>query len=218
MIGAPPIGGDQARETARHELRKTIYHRDDPSVVDRIFRKVGDWVNSIFGGSSAGHASGGMSTGSLVVIIVIVALVGAAIWWRLGGVRRNVVERDALLGEKPGAAKDHRAESERLAAAGQWAEAIRERLRAIARDLEERAILTPRPGRTADELAMEAGAALPGQAAELREGVRIFDDVWYGGRTASSEGYQRLAELDKNVRSARPESLETMENGLVSPQ
>jgi Domain of unknown function (DUF4129) len=218
-MSATPIGRDQAREVARRELHKTIYHRDDPSVIDRIFKKISDWLNSLFGGSPNGHASSGMSWGSLIVIIALVVLVAAAIWWRLGGVRRSATEHGALLDDEHGTAKDHRAESERLASAGQWAEAIRERLRAIARDLEERAILTPRPGRTADELAAEAGPALPGQAAALGEGVRIFDDVWYGGRAATSDGYQRLADLDKNVRSTRPESLETIiADGLVSPR
>jgi Domain of unknown function (DUF4129) len=212
MIGADlvhPIGRDQARELARQELRKTIYHRDDPSVVDRIVSRITDWLNNLFGHSVAPHTSSGMSWGGLIVLVAVVVIVVAAIWWRLGGVRRSAAQSNALLDDQAGSAKDHRSESERLAAAGQWAEAIRERLRAIARDLEERAILTPRPGRTADELATEAGSALPGQAAALHEGVRIFDDVWYGGRTPSADGYQRLTALDESVRSAKPEPLRT---------
>jgi hypothetical protein len=81
---------------------------------------------------------------------------------------------------------------------------VRERLRAIVRSLEERAVLEPRPGRTADEAASEAGAALPDCAAGLRSAALLFDDVWYGGRPAGPEGDAALRELDDRVRSARP--------------
>src|SRR3954452_6676662 len=110
----------------------------------------------------------------------------------MGNVRRAAAARGSLLDDTRSTAEDHRAAAERHAAAGEWPQAIRERLRAIARDLEERAILDPRPGRTADELATEAGAALPDHADELAAGVRVFDDVWYGGRSGDAEGYRQL--------------------------
>ena len=101
-------------------------------------------------------------------------------------------------------AAEHRAAAERLAAAGDWAEAIRERLRAIARDLEERAILDPLPGRTAAELAAAAARELPGLADGLAAAARLFDDVTYGGLPGSPEGYTRLVRLDEQVTATRP--------------
>jgi Domain of unknown function (DUF4129) len=206
MIG-PPVGRDEARELARHELRKQIYHRDEPSFLDRVMRRISDWLNSVLDHVPGNHAGGSGSWAALVVLLLLLLLVIAAIWWRLGNVRRNAAERDSLLEDRPTTAEDHRAAAERHAAAGEWPEAIRERLRAIARDLEERVIVEPRPGRTADELAAEAGAALPGHADDLAAGVRIFDDVWFGGRAGDAEGYRRLTELDDRLRSARPAPL-----------
>ena len=57
-------------------------------------------------------------------------------------------------------AAQHRATAESYAAEGNWAAAIRHRLRAVARQLEETGVLNPAPGRTANELARDAGTAL----------------------------------------------------------
>ena len=207
----PPVDRDQARELARRELQKQIYHRDEPSFLDRVLRKISDWISSLLNHTPGDH-SGGMSWTALIILLVLLILVAAAVWWRIGSLQGSAAERDALLDDRPTTAKDHRAAAERHAAAGEWPEAIRERLRAIARDLEERVIVEPRPGRTADELASEAGEALPDHAEELATGVRIFDDVWYGGRTGDAEGYQRLTELDRRLRSARPAPLVSTES------
>jgi hypothetical protein len=203
----PPVGREQARELARQELRKQIYHRDEPSFLDRVLRRITDWLNSLLDHVPGNHAGGSGSWTALVVLVALLALVAAAIWWRMGNVRRNAAERGSLLEDTPSTAEDHRSAAERHATAGEWPEAIRERLRAIACDLEERVIVEPRAGRTADELAVEAGAALPDHADELLAGVRVFDDVWYGGRTGDAAGYQRLTELDRRLRAARPRPL-----------
>ncbi|GAA4607113.1 DUF4129 domain-containing protein [Actinoallomurus liliacearum] len=203
--GGPPIARDPARELARRELEKRMYHQDDPSFFERILNKIGDWLNALYHRVSdvGGGGTGGGWLGYLVLVLIF-ALVVAAVWWRIGSVRRNAAGPRSLLGESVATAEDHRATAERHAAAGEWPEAIRERLRAIARDLEERAIVPPRPGRTADELAAEVGTALPDHADALASGVRLFDDVWYGGRDGDADGYRALVELDDRLRNARP--------------
>jgi hypothetical protein len=82
---------------------------------------------------------------------------------------------------------------------------VRERLRAVVRSLEERAVLDERPGRTADEAAAEAGRALPDCVAGLRAAAVLFDEVWYGGRPAGPASYAALRDLDAQVQAARPE-------------
>jgi hypothetical protein len=77
-------------------------------------------------------------------------------------------------------------------------------MRAVVRSLEERALLEPRPGRTADEAAAEAGRTLPAHTDRLRDAARDFDDVTYGGRTATSEMYHRLTELDRDLERTKP--------------
>src|SRR4029077_9495669 len=101
-------------------------------------------------------------------------------------------------------ARDYRRAAERLAAAGDYAGAIVDGVRAIAAELDERAILPPRPGRTADELGVEAGRELPGLAADLRAVTRLFDDVRYGDKDGSLAGYDLVRRVDKCVRAARP--------------
>lgn len=207
VFGAGPAGRDQARELARRELHKPIYHRDEPSFLERLWRKISDWLHALLNGV---HAPGGTGGGwiGLIVLLVVLAIVVAAIWWRVGRMRSAAASR-GLLAETRITAADHREAAERHAAAGAWPPAIRERLRAIARDLEERAIVAPRPGRTADELAAEAGAALPDHADALAAAARLFDDVWYGGRTGDADGYRRMVELDDRLRAARPVPLAT---------
>lgn len=202
----PPVGRDQARELARRELRKQVYHRDEPSFLDRLMRKINDWLARLFDHVPGDHA-GSASWPALVLLLILLVLVAVVVWWRMGNVRRSAAARRVLLEDRPTTAEDHRTAAEHHAAAGEWPQAIRERLRAIARDLEERVIVEPRPGRTADELAREAGAALPGHADDLAAGVRVFDDVWYGGRPGDADGYRRITELDRRLRAARPTPL-----------
>ncbi len=204
-----PIGRDQARDLARRELEKQAYHRDEPSFVDRMLRKITDWLNALYDKLPGKHTGGSGSWAMLVILVVLLVLVAAAVWWRVGNVRRNAPGRTALLDDAPTRAEDHRTEAARHAASSDWPQAIRERLRAIARDLEERAIVQPRPGRTADELATEAGEALPDHAGDLARGVRVFDDVWYGGEDGDEAGYHQLTELDERLHTAKPVPLAT---------
>ena len=68
-----------------------------------------------------------------------------------------------------------------------WRVAVVERYRAVVAELEERGVIDPRPGRTADEAAADAGAVLPAVAADLGAGARLFDAVHYGNRPASAD-------------------------------
>ncbi len=65
-------------------------------------------------------------------------------------------------------------------------------------------MLTPRAGRTANEMAEEAGAALPAETAALREAALMFDDICYGGRPGTPEGYALVSELDTRIGAALP--------------
>jgi hypothetical protein len=204
-----PIGRDEARELARRELEKQVYQRDKPSWLERLWADFSEWLSGLFNRApDPGSQGSGGGWASIVIIVVVLVIAVALIAWLMRG-RRNPRSRDdALLEDVPSTALDHRQAAEAHAAAGEWAEAIRERLRAIARDLEERAVLAARPGRTADELAAEAGEAVPELAGELAAGVRIFDDVWYGDRPGTPEGYARMKALDERLRATKPKPLE----------
>ncbi len=91
-----------------------------------------------------------------------------------------------------------------LAAQGDWTAAIRHRVRAIARQLEEDGVLDPVPGRTATELAKDAGAAVPDLSGELSQVAITFNDVTYGDRPGTEAAYRMIADLDGHLRSRGP--------------
>ncbi|WP_373921884.1 DUF4129 domain-containing protein [Streptomyces sp. T12] len=200
----PPlmIPRDPAREAARRELSKHMYHENEPSWFQRALDTFWDWVEDLF--SSASTVAPGGPLGLVVVILVVLAVLGA-LWWRLGTPRRQPTSSAALFDDRPRSAAEHRAAAEAHAAQGHWNQAVQERMRAIVRSLEERALLDVRPGRTADEAAAEAGRSLPSRTDRLRAAARDFDDVTYGGRTATQQAYQRIAELDRDLESTKPQ-------------
>ncbi|MFD7455963.1 MULTISPECIES: DUF4129 domain-containing protein [unclassified Streptomyces] len=199
----PPvtIPRDPAREAARRELSRRMYHEDDPNPLERALNAFWDWMDGLF--DAASSATPGGTVGLVMVVLVVLAVLGA-LWWRLGTPRRRPVSSAALFDDRPRSAAEHRANADAHAAQGHWNQAVQERMRAIVRSLEERALLDTRPGRTADEAAAEAGHALPSHTDRLRTAARDFDDVTYGGRTATQQSYQRIADLDRDLERTKP--------------
>jgi hypothetical protein len=199
----PPltIPRDPAREAARRELSKRMYHENDPSWFQRALNAFWDWVDKLLNAASSATPGGPLG---LVVVIAAVLLVVGALWWRLGSPRRGPVSSAALFDDRPRSAADHRAAAAAHAAQGHWNQAVQERMRAIVRSLEERALLDTRPGRTADEAAADAGRTLPAHTDRLRAAARDFDDVTYGGRRATQQSYGRMAELDLDLERTKP--------------
>ncbi|MFD9481726.1 MULTISPECIES: DUF4129 domain-containing protein [Streptomyces] len=199
----PPVTTprEPAREAAERELSKPMYHENDPSLFDRALRKFFDWLDDMLGAASGATPGGGF--GLLVILLLVILAVGA-LWWRLGTPGRITAGAGVLFADGTRSAADHRTAADAHAAAGRWTEAVQERMRAVVRSLEERTLLDPRPGRTADEAAAEAAVSLPDHAAELRAAARTFDDVTYGGRTADADTYARLRALDLTLDRAKP--------------
>ncbi|WP_406381855.1 DUF4129 domain-containing protein [Streptomyces sp. NBC_01618] len=190
-----------AQEAAEHELSKPMYHENDPNLLQRGLDRLWDWIGDLLN-TASGAAPGG-PVGLVVLVLVVIGLV-AALWWRLGTPHRAVRSAEALFDDGPRSAAEHRTAAEAHAAAHRWNEAVQERMRAIVRSLEERALLVPRPGRTADEAAAEAGRPLPAHAARLHAAAREFDDVTYGGRTADQQAYLTVRTLDLDLQTAKP--------------
>ncbi|MGW3113723.1 DUF4129 domain-containing protein [Streptomyces sp. NPDC001091] len=190
-----------AREAARRELAKRMYHENDPGLLQRALDAFWEWLGRLL--AKAASATPGGSLGLLVVVLCVIAVL-APLWWRLGTPRRGPASAAPLFDERPRTAAEHRAAAEAHAAQGHWNQAVQERMRTIVRSLEERALLDVRPGRTADEAAAEAGRTLPGHADRLRSAARHFDDVTYGGRTTDQQAYRNIARLDTDLELARP--------------
>ncbi|MGW6822936.1 DUF4129 domain-containing protein [Streptomyces sp. NPDC055005] len=192
---------DAAREAAERELSKPAYHRNDPGLIQRAFDRFWEWLGDFLDSASGATPGGGFG---LLAVLVLVVLAVAALWWRLGSPRRTAAGPGLLFDDGLRSAADHRASADAHAAAGRWTEAVQERMRAVVRSLEERTLLDPRPGRTADEAATEAAVSLPEHAADLRAAARAFDDVTYGGRSGDPDTHDRLRNLDLTLERAKP--------------
>lgn len=211
-LGAAAPGGDKdvpvttprlpAREDAERELSRQEYHENDPGLLQRALDWIWERVSDLLG--TAAQATPGGWIGLTVLLILVVLLV-IALRLRLGKLRpQPTTGPGSLFTERPRSAADHRTTAEAHAAASRWSEALQERMRAVVRALEERALLDPRPGRTADEAATEAGRALPDHAARLHAATHAFDEVTYADRPADEAAYDRMRELDTALQAATP--------------
>jgi hypothetical protein len=189
------IGHDAAHEAARRELDKPIYPKEDPT------QRFQEWIHELLyrilekGSSIPG---GWLTVGVLLSLLVIAVVIAVRIARRTMRTHRGGDFQLFDSGEL--SAAQHRAAAEDSAAQGQWTPAIRHRLRAVARGLEEAGILDPAPGRTANELARDAGERIPHLADELSGAAGAFNDVTYGERPGTPAAYQLIVDLDDHLR------------------
>ncbi|WIM86441.1 DUF4129 domain-containing protein [Candidatus Mycobacterium wuenschmannii] len=189
------IDRDAAHDAAQRELDKPIYPRS--SVSDRVQ----EWIHELL---YRLVEKGSSLPGGWLTIVVLVALLVAAVVVAVRIWRRTIRTRaggDYLLFDAGQlTAAEHRAIAERFAAEENWTAAIRHRLRAVARALEENGTLDPAPGRTASELASHAAERLPALTAELSRSATTFNDVTYGERPGTQAAYQMIVDLDDHLR------------------
>jgi len=193
------IDRDAAHQAAQDELNKPIYSKDSAG------QQFTDWIDEMLYRLLQKTASipGGWFTAMVLLILLVIAFAVAV---HIG--RRTMRSRrggdQQLFGAGQLTAAQHRATAERYAVEGNWAAAIRHRLRAVARQLEESGTLNPAPGRTANELARDAGAALPHLAGELSQAATAFNDVTYGEQPGTQDSYRMIVDLDDHLRSRSP--------------
>ena len=189
------IDRDAAHEAAQRELAKPIYPK--ASLTERL----SEWLDELIYRTVQEGSSlpGGWFTMSVLLIVLAVAIV-VAVRIARRTMRTNRGGRHALFDSHELSAAQHRATAEQYAAAGNWAVAIRHRLRAVARQLEEDGVLNPVPGRTATELAKAAGEAVPDLSGELLQAANAFNDVTYGARPGTESAYRMIADLDDHLQ------------------
>ncbi|KAA8970490.1 DUF4129 domain-containing protein [Mycobacterium sp.] len=189
------IDRDAARRAAQHELAKAIYPK--PSARQRFHDLVDDLVFRLL--EKASSVPGGWLTITALLMVLVFGVV-VAIRVARQTTRTTRVGDQPLFDHGQLSAAQHRTAAQSAAAEGDWAAAVRHRLRAIARGFEESGLLDPMPGRTANELAAEAGRQLPPVAAELSKAAAAFNDITYGDRAATPTTYQMIADLDDHLR------------------
>ncbi len=209
------IDRDEARRLAERELADPKYE-DEPSLPERIVQWVLDRIADLLDGA-AGASPGQWLAGLVAVALLVIIGLAVRRQIRLGNPRTTAGE---LFGERVVSAAEHLAAADAAAVRGDWRTAVVERFRGVVRGLEERNVIEARPGRTADEAALDAGAALPSSAPALRDGALVFDRVRYGDYEATDADDARLRALvDAAVSTQRhPASIGPTRGGVASKQ
>jgi hypothetical protein len=198
--GVDDVTREGARRAARNELLDRRYQDAQPPLVVRLVGKAVRKLLELLARAADGVPGG--RVGLLILALMVAGLV-AVVVVRLRPTGRGQESAAVFASGAMLTAADHRVRAEQAAAGGQWAEAVRERLRAVVRELESRGVLEPRPSRTADEVARDGSAAVPDLAEPLRRATTTFDEIWYGGRTADASSYAVLVAADRSVSSAQ---------------
>jgi hypothetical protein len=187
---------ETARRWAMEELSKPAYQEHGPSWITRVWEWLGRLLDHLFS-----FDLGGNVIAAIVVAVLIVGLIILAVRLTAGPVGRafrnrrthSVFEDDSRTSAQMRAAAN--AASER----GEWDLAVLERFRAIIRSLEERDLISDRPGVTADEAALEAGGRFPDVVMEMMAGANLFDAVRYGHGVATRQDDEALRRLDASL-------------------
>jgi Domain of unknown function (DUF4129) len=188
------VDRDTAHQAAQRELDKPMYPKGSVS------QRINEWIHELLyrivekGSSLPG---GWLTITVLVMVLIAAVLVAVRIARRT--IRTRAGDDFHLFDTGQLTAAQHRAIAELCAAEEDWAAAIRHRLRAVARGLEENGTLEPLPARTASELAADAAARLPALAADLSRSASAFNDVTYGATPGTRADYQLIVDLDDRL-------------------
>ena len=147
------IDRDAAHDAAQHELGKPIYPK--VSLTERLVAWLDELLYRLADASSS--MPGGWLTISVLAILLVIAIV-VAVRIARRTMRTNRGGDFALFGEHELSAAEYRKIAEEFAAEdGNWAAAIRRRLKPLRSNRRRKPHPRPVPGRTATELARDAG-------------------------------------------------------------
>ena len=206
------VTSDQARQLAIRELSKPQYHSipASPSPSPSTATPSPPPAHT----NSSNHAL----TIALIVLAIILLVIALVLFLRWLGRPRTSKKRKRGNTDQDSAANTadelltgaalHRRNAEIAASAQDWAEAIRERFRAVIATLDERGLLPERADRTADEAARDAGVILPAHGTILASAARAFDEVEYGEYVGTPTGYAVISNVDELVRTEQPGTLQ----------
>lgn len=194
---------DQARDWLYEELASPEYAAAQPTWFDLLVQQILDW----FGQFSLDPGAAGGFPWWAVILAAIVVVIAVAVFRAVGLPRllRRRATPGALFGDDDtrDAATMRRA-ARRAAAAGDYTTAIAELYRAIAREADERTLVSVLPGTTAHGFARLAGAVFPAETAALETSAADFDGVRYLGTPGTRGQWETMSALDDRLRSAKP--------------
>lgn len=203
MIVEVPVDpdADQARDWILNELSDPRYESAKPTWFDQLSSAFFEWLMSLVD-SGAGGPSGLLLV--ILAVVVAAALVAAFLVFGMPALNRRSKVSGELFGrDDVRTAEQMRQAADAAASAGNWAVAIEEAYRAVARGLAERTILATTPGTTAHGFSQRAAAAFPLLSDDLAAAADSFDRVRYLDRPGTEEEYRAVAALELELRTAR---------------
>ncbi|MDQ0619569.1 DUF4129 domain-containing protein [Arthrobacter globiformis] len=209
----PPVqpNRDEARRWAVEELSKREYREAAPGWLETLWQQFLDWLQSVTDGHSPAEGPPvAPFIGLGIAILIAVAIILARP--RLNARRRA---RKEIFDVE---AADYRERAKAAAARGDWAAAVVEQFRALVSSAEDRAVLDPQPGRTADEAAGQLSRAFPAASDNLEAAARMFDAVRYGSGSALAADHAAVAELDSTLEGLTPSYADAAPGGLAVPR
>jgi hypothetical protein len=213
----PPVQPDreEAHRWAVEELTKREYREAAPGWLDTLWQQFLDWLRSVTDGQAL---AGGPPVAPLIGLGIAI-LVGMAIILarpRLNARRR--APKEIFDAETAATAADYRARASAAAGRGDWTAAVVEQFRALVTSAEDRAVLDPQPGRTADEAAGQLTRAFPAASDKLEAAASMFDAVRYGNGSAQPADHAAMVELDSTLEGMTPSYSGAVPGGLAVPQ
>jgi len=189
----PPLdpSGSEARSQLRRELLHPEYHQQN------LLQEVIRWLTRKLGGG-LDQASQAPPLSTLMAMIVFIALALVLVWLvsRARLTARGQDDQRAVLTEEVVSADELRARAEAALDAGRFEEAVVEGFRAIAVRQVERGRLSDTPGATAHEVAEALAKEYAPMADRVHGSARLFDEVLYGGRSATRDQAASVLALD----------------------
>jgi hypothetical protein len=215
MSAEPPVlpDADEARRWAAEELGKSEYREATPSWLQTLWMDFLDWVSSLDGSTQSAGPVPTPVIGIVIALVIAVAVILARP--RLNAAARQ--PKDVFEADDEVTAADYRRRAEASAAAGNWGDAVVDRFRALVRSAEDRTILDPQPGRTADEVARYLSVPFSAEAQRLDHAARTFDAVRYGNMAPGSPDYADMAALDTALEAGKPERSQAPGGAEVMP-
>lgn len=213
----PPVQSDreEARRWAVEELSKREYRDAEPGWLAELWRQFLDWLQSLADGQATAE---GTPTAPLIGIGIAVLLGVAIILARPRLNTRRQPPKEVFDADDAVTAAVYRRQAAAAAARGDWPAAVVDQFRALVRSAEDRAVLEPQPGRTADEAAEQLSRAFPTAAGKLADAARVFDAVRYGSSSADAADHAAMADLDSALASLPPSYADTASAGFVVPK
>lgn len=188
---------ETAREIARDELSRLKYQRDETLLI-RFMNWLEALIKKVFSAKSGDYTLSEILTLITLGILLFVLIFFAfrfGIRWRRQKVRRNdFSRRKSLFFDDDRTASELRAAADKAVASGDLNTAVVERFRAAIKDLDERKIISLRPGLTALE-ATELAAQTLGERDLFFATANWFNDIFYGSKQADASALDSATKL-----------------------